>query len=383
MDKKRIRLAVFAFFFLQGICFASWASRIPDIKTTLQLDDASWGTVLLMIPVGQITGMAFSGIIIPRIGSKRVLAFGMLGYAITLICIGLVSDKYSLLAALVVFGFFGNFCNIAVNTQGVTVEEMYNRPIMASFHGGWSLAGLCGACIGLLMSTLRIVPFYHFILVAVLTLAGILLNYSYLRQDKPSAQNQKEKQTARKNCPEPFLYLLGLIAFCGMTAEGAMMDWSGVYLQDIVNVQEWLAPIGLVAYMITMTSGRFIIDKVTHRWGRRRILQYAGTLIFSGLFLAVLIPHIVVTLFAFMIIGLGTAAIIPVVYSITGQQSNIPTGLALTIVSSISFLGFLLGPPLIGYVSHATSLRYSYALIGLFGITIILLSSQMKILRKQ
>lgn len=144
-----------------------------------------------------------------------------------------------------------------------------------------------------------------------------------------------------------------------------------------------VSPIGLVAYMITMTSGRFIIDKVTHRWGRRRILQYAGTLIFSGLFLAVLIPHIVVTLFAFMIIGLGTAAIVPVVYSITGQQSNIPTGLALTIVSSISFLGFLLGPPLIGYVSHATSLRYSYALIGLFGITIILLSSQMKILRKQ
>ncbi|MDU1891746.1 MAG: MFS transporter [Dysgonomonas sp.] len=378
---KRIRLAVLIFYFCSGICFSSWASRIPDIKNTLGLGDAAWGTILLMIPIGQICGMTISGLLISRVGSRKILPIAIVGYAISLILVGMSSTEYALIISLIVFGFCGNFCNISVNTQAVTVEAAYHKPIMASFHGGWSLAGLTGASIGLLMSSIRLNPVYHFGIIGLLVVTALLLNKKYLQPDLKREKTPEEAATKKKNKPETFLFLLGIVAFCGMAAEGAMSDWSGLYLIDVVGTPEHLAPIGLAAYMITMASGRFMIDKATQKWGRKRVIQAGGTFITIGLFTAVIFPHFITTIIAFMIIGLGTAGIVPTIYSVAGQKTRISTSIALTIVSSVSFLGFLMGPPLIGYISSATNLRYSYALIGLFGICIVLLASVIKVLK--
>lgn len=378
---RRIRIAIFSFYFLQGICFASWASRIPDIKNLLGLDDAAWGTMLLMIPIGQITGMTFSGPLISRLGSKKVLLAAIVGYALTLVGIALSTSQYTLLIILIVFGFFGNFCNIAVNTQGVTLENFYSRPIMATFHGGWSFAGLLGGAIGLLMTTLGVNPLLHFVTIAILTLAGTVMNFQYLQPDIKVAPIVSEKGT-QKNKPELFLLLLGIVGFFGMAAEGAMTDWNGLYLQDVVNIETHLAPLGLIAYMATMATGRFVMDKVTQKWGRKRVLQFSGLSIFLGLFMTVAFPNFIVAIVAFMIVGFGTCGVVPTLYSTAGQKTKIPTGMALTIVSSISFLGFLLGPPIIGYISNVTNLRYSYALIGIFGVCIMIMSSRLKVLKK-
>ncbi len=141
------------------------------------------------------------------------------------------------------------------------------------------------------------------------------------------------------------MFLLGgIVGFCGMAAEGAMSDWSGLYLIDVVGTPSNIAPIGLAAYMVTMASGRFLIDKATQKWGgRKRVLQAGGTLITIGLFSAVALPHFITTIIAFMIIGFGTAGIVPSIYSVAGQRTKISTSIALTIVSSVSFLGFLMG----------------------------------------
>lgn len=378
---KRTRLAIFFLYFCTGICFSSWASRIPDIKTALGLDDAAWGTILLMIPIGQICGMTISGIVISRLGSKKIYPVALIGYVISLLFIGLAVSEYALIMSLIVFGFFGNFTNIAINTQAITLENMYNRPIMASFHGGWSLAGLTGASIGLLMSTLRLRPEYHFIIIGVLVLITLFLNKKYLQPDLKKVKDPAEAASKKRSKPESFLFLLGIIAFCGMAAEGAMADWSGLYLIDVVGTPTHIAPIGLAAYMVTMATGRFLIDKFTQKWGRKRVLQAGGTLIATGLFAAVAFPHFITTIIAFMIIGFGTAGIVPTIYSVAGEKTKISTSIALTIVSSVSFLGFLMGPPLIGYISKATNLRYSYALIGFFGIAIVVLVSTIKLFR--
>ncbi len=382
LPKGRVRAAIFFLYFCTGFCFSSWASRIPDIKTTLSLGDAAWGTILLMIPIGQICGMAISGLLISRVGSKRIFPIALVGYVVALLFIGISATEYALIISLIIFGFFGNFCNIAINTQAVTVEAIYNKPIMASFHGGSSMAGLIGAAVGLLMSVLHFNPIYHFSVIGFIVLFILFINMKYLQTDLKRKKSTEESASGKSAKPEKFLYLLGLIAFCGMAAEGAMADWSGLYFIDVVGAPAHLSPIGLAAYMVTMATGRFVIDKATQRWGSRRVVQAGGTLIATGLFLAVALPHFVTTLIAFMIIGFGTAGIVPTVYSIAGQRTRISTSIALTIVSSVSFLGFLMGPPLIGYISSATSLRYSYALIGLFGIFIVVLASVMKIFRK-
>lgn len=374
---KRIRFAVFVFFFSHGLCFASWASRIPDIKDGLELNDAAWGTLLLMMPIGQLLGMAFAGFIISRFGSRRVLPLAITGYVVPFVLTSLAHNEYILIIYLILFGLFGNICNIAVNTQGITIENMYTKPIMASFHGGWSLAGLTGAATGLLMTTLNLVPLHHFLIIAAIIFIAILFNYKYLQAD---IIKEKEPETTEKKRvkSEKFLLLLGLVAFCGMAAEGTMLDWSGLYLKDVVKVPESLTPIGLTAYMITMMSGRFLIDKVTQKWGYRRVVQVGGILISTGFLLTVIYPHLIVTLIAFMIIGLGTAGIVPSVYSIAGKKTKISTSMALTIVSTISFLGFLVIPPIVGYISHATNMSVAYALIAISGICITLFASRIK-----
>lgn len=324
--------------------------------------------------------MTISGLLISKVGSKRILPIALVGYVVALLAVGISSTEYSLIISLIIFGFFGNFCNISINTQAITLETAYNRPIMASFHGGWSLAGLTGASVGLLMASLHLRPVYHFCIIGVLVVTTLIINRPYLQADLKKEKDPSDAGTKR-NKPETFLFLLGIVAFCGMAAEGAMSDWSGLFLIDVVGTPKHLAPIGLAAYMITMASGRFMIDKATQRWGRKRVIQAGGTLIATGLFTAVAFPHFITTIIAFMIIGFGTAGIVPTIYSIAGQRTKIPTSIALTIVSSVSFLGFLMGPPLIGYIASATNLRYSYALIGLFGICIVVLASVIKVFR--
>ncbi len=150
-SKKQIRIAVSAFFFCQGLCFASWASRIPDIKSALHLSDAALGSILLALPAGQLLAMPFSGRLVTSFGSKKVLRICAVLYAICLTNIGLATQPWHLAVGLFLFGICGNFCNISVNTQAVRAEKIYDRPIMTSFHGVWSTAGFTGAAIGLLM----------------------------------------------------------------------------------------------------------------------------------------------------------------------------------------------------------------------------------------
>lgn len=201
-DLKRVRLAVFTFYFCQGLVFSSWASRIPDIKIALGLGDAAWGTILLMIPIGQICGMTISGLIISRAGSRKIMPIALIGYVISLLLVGFSKSEYALIMSLIILGFFGNFCNIAVNTQAITLESMYKRPIMASFHGGWSLAGLTGASIGLLMASIHFNPLLHFLIIGAGVIISLLINKHYLlpdiKKDNERSNAEKRRKISRR-----------------------------------------------------------------------------------------------------------------------------------------------------------------------------------------
>ncbi len=378
-----VRRAVFINFFIVGLCFSSWASRIPEIKGFLELDDAAWGTMLLMIPLGQIIGMSFSGWLISRVGSNRVCLVAVTFYALTLLAIGLAPTKTLFILSLISFGFFGNFCNISMNTQAVIVENFYPRPIMASFHGGWSLAGLCGGIIGLGMTIFNISTQLHFACVAVVIILLGISQYKFLQFDAIDTSTEKKDEKSEKIPFEKFLIWLGIVGFFGWAAEGTMADWNGIYLKQIVGIDEKYTPLGLMAYMVTMTIGRFVMDRATARWNRRIVLCFCGAAIFTGMFIAVLMPTFVMTLIGFMIVGLGACGVIPALYSAAGENTKIHTGRALTIVSTISFAGFLIGPPLIGYVSQLTNLRFSFAIIGIFGLLTWIMTNRIKVLRKE
>ncbi len=375
--KQRIRIAVSLFYFSMGLCFASWASRIPDIKTALKLSDAAFGTILFALPVGQFLMMPFSGKLVTHFGSQKVILFAVPAYALSLTNLGLATHGWHLGIGLFLFGIFGNMCNIAINTQGIAAEKLYERPIMSAFHGGWSVAGFTGALVGLTMINLKFPPYFHFWIVIGIVSIIISLNYSMLIQGRTgSAMASSKKRFFSK--PDSTLLQLGVIGFCSMASEGAMFDWSGVYFKDVVKAPSSLVILGYTSFMIMMASGRFVADKLAARFGRKLLLQVSGILISSGLFLSVFFPYLITSTIAFMMVGLGVSSIVPSVYSAAGKHPTIAPGIALATVSSVSFLGFLMGPPLIGYISAAAGLRYSFAVIGVFGICITLLVSKIK-----
>jgi MFS family permease len=376
----RMRLAVSLFYFTMGLTFATWASRIPTIKAALHLSEADLGTVLFSIPCGQLLMMPFSARIVVKYGSSNTVVAGIVMYIAAMVSLGFGTERWHLMLSLFFFGVFSNFTNISVNTQGLLTEGIFKRPIMSSFHGAWSLAGFTGALIGLLMMSLKLPPRIHFIIVAVLLYIVIALNYKHLVKTRPAKPKAAEAESKRSLFPalNPALVWLGIIGFCSMVSEGIMFDWSGVYFKEVVKAPESLVVLGYTSFMIMMATGRFIGDKITARFGRKRVLQVSGVLISGGMYLAVFLPYIIPSAIGFMLVGLGVSTVVPGVYSIAGRTPGIEPSKALTAVSSVSFLGFLIGPPVIGYIAHAVGLKMSFALIGIFGVGIAFLVNKVK-----
>ncbi|PRZ26301.1 MFS transporter [Flavobacterium granuli] len=372
---NRIRWAVSMFYFAMGLCFATWASRIPDIKTALHLGEGELGTILFALPLGQLVIMPFSGKLVTRFGSHRILIISLLFYAFSLTNIGLASQTWQLLAGLFVFGIFGNLANIAVNTQGVYTEVLFKKTIMSSFHGMWSFAGFTGALVGLGMLALELSPYHHFLVVGGIVLLMVALNFKFLIKAKETIKAKKKKRFTK---PDSALIWLGVIGFCGMASEGVMFDWSGVYFKDVIKAPGALVILGYTSFMIMMAGGRFIGDGLILKFGRKKVMQISGLMISTGLFVSVFFPYIIPCTFAFMLVGLGVSTIVPTIYSVAGKNPTVPPGEALTIVSSVSFLGFLMGPPVIGYIAELFGLRFSFAFIGIFGILIALMVSRIK-----
>lgn len=364
------RIAAGVFFFIAGLCFASWASRIPDIKLALRLSDAALGGVLFSLPLGLMASLPLSGWSVARWGSKRMVVIAAIGYPLTLVALGLVSQVWELVAVLFVFGLFGNLFNISVNTQAVGVESLYKRSIMASFHGIWSLAGFTGAAIGTALIYLNVSPVVHFILISASSVFVLLLVQGTALAKDPGKSDQPI--FAR---PDAAIMKLGLIAFGCMVCEGTMFDWSGVYFQKVVEVPPSLVTVGYAAFMGTMAAGRFIGDRLNTRFGIRRILQASGIVIAIGLSIAILFPLIVPATIGFILVGFGVSSVVPLVYAAAGRSKTMSPGVAIAAVSTIGFLGFLLGPPLIGFIAEFSSLRWSFALIALLGFGTTLLAT--------
>lgn len=255
--------------------------------------------------------------------------------------------------------------NISVNTQAVGVEHLYKRTIMASFHGVWSLAGFTGAAIGTLMIGLGISPLIHFMIIAILT-----ISISLIAQSKAIEKDDNKAGSTFFAKPDLVLFKLGLIAFCCMAAEGTMFDWSGVYFQKAVQAPEKLITLGYLLFMGSMAGGRFISDRLTQHFGIKKILQASGVFIATGLLISVAFPFVLTASIGFMMVGLGVSSVIPLVYSAAGRSATMNPGVALAAVSTIGFIGFLLGPPLIGTIAQMASLRWSFALIACLGLGI-------------
>jgi len=370
------RIAVSAIFFLTGLCFFTWAIRIPDIQSHVGLSKAALGTALLAAPIGSMACMPLAGWLVTKLGSRICMITGMCVYVGLLCCIGFVNTTFELVLVLFFFGMAGNFMNISLNTQAVGVEYLYQRSIMASFHGLWSIGGFSGAAIGLAMMFFHVSPRVHFFIVAGTILVAVFIFFPHTL--KSDSHGKSIEKFSFKWANLKAILSLGIISFCCMGCEGCMFDWSGIYFRDVVHSPEKLIGVGTNTFMATMATGRFLADGVVMKFGTKRVLQLSGCLITSGLLIAVFFPTFYMAAFGFFLTGFGVSSVVPLTYGLAGKSKNIAPGIAISLVSSVGFLGFLFGPPMIGYIASALNLQWSFGLMAIIGFGTVIMSGKAK-----
>lgn len=373
--RNKSQLAVGTLFFIHGTCFSSWGSRIPTIQANLGLSEADLGTVLFSMPIGSLLSMPVATFLTKRIGSKTTLIMSISFYGLFLISIGLAPNSLMLSALLACFGFCSNMVNVSINTQAIALEKILNRTVMSSLHGLWSLAGFFGAAIGAVMIAFKVDPLYHFIFSAALGLILLLLVMNHLLHEDRAPKGGKFKF----KIPPPVLMILGLTAFASMISEGAMFDWSGVYFKKVIEVGPSLVGLGYASFMFTMALARFLADHYIINFGSRVVLRWCGVIITAGLLLSVVHVSLWTGVVGFFLVGAGTSAVVPLVFSLAGKVPESSPSDAIALVSTIGFLGFLIGPPIIGHLADFSSLRLSFSLIALMGILIFFLAGRIRV----
>ena len=362
------RLAVSGLFFFNGVIFATWASRIPAVKGMRGLTDAELGLSLLAISSGAVLGLPLAGYLIARFGSDWVCKVSSLLCVLVLPAMVAAPNGFGFLAALFLFGSNHGVWDVAMNDQAVLVERRYRRPIMSSFHALWSSGALSGATLGGILTSSGLAPLTHLGLLAGLGGIGTVIFFPYLiPQEAPTpvernAQDLPEKLSRVSWLSRPIL-TLGAVALCVMIGEGAMADWSGVYLKNVLRTSEGFAAAGYATFSVAMALGRFAGDRLTTRFTPVMLVRCSGLIAAVGLFCALVWEQPVIALIGFGCVGAGFATVVPTVFTAAGNTPGVVPGVALAAVSTIGYSGFLLGPPFIGLTAEWLGLRTALGII--------------------
>lgn len=367
------RTAISLYFFFAGLIFSSWASRIPDVKDMFALNEAELGAVLFMLPLGALLALPVAGWVVQRLGSKQASVGSIFLYIVLLFLISKAHSVLSISIILFLFGIIGNFANIAMNTQGLSVQHQLKKPILSGLHAMWSLGAFLAAAItGWTMSVGWSMEMHFGIISIAAAVVALFFSFSLV---KDAAVEHPQKVFA---LPNRGLLLMGFICFCVAMSEGAMADWSSLYYRQVVHALSKVSTVGYTAFALCMALGRFFGDRLLQAFGYSTVLKLNGILVCIGMSLALAINSPGAVIIGFALVGLGVSSVIPIVYMLSAKSKSMAPSAAIAAVSSIGFMGFLFGPPIIGFIAQETGLRLALSIVAFLGMMIWLLSLRMK-----
>ncbi|WP_080238930.1 MFS transporter [Spirosoma rigui] len=368
---NRQALVIGLVFASDSILFGSWVAHIPYVKAKLHLSDSELGLLLFAMPVGLLTMNPITGWVIARLGEARACFWSAVGLCVS-ICIPLNAPNPVILAlGLFLLGVNAALINVAMNTCATNLERARGIVIMSSCHGMWSLGGLLGSGIAGAVIALHVSPPIHVMVMAGLVLLMTLALQSTLADIPSSSQTETGEKTGSSFVkPNRDLLLMILIGLALAMGEGAAFDWSAVYLRETLGASSQIAALGFGSFSLTMTSFRFLGDAIIPKIGAKRWLQIGGVLAASGLFFAIALPYPTTALIGFALLGAGCSLGAPILYAAALRVPGIPPAAGLATFATFSFIGFLAGPPVIGFVAEGFGLYY-----GLGFVAVILLIS--------
>lgn len=365
MDNRTVkaRKATKAIFLVCGLGISSWAPMVPLTKDRLGLNDANLGLLLLLLGGGAIVMMPICGVLSHRYGTRIVMIVAAVVMAICLPFLLLLTSIPLMALGLFIFGCAVGTVDVAMNSHGVQVQNSSGRPIMSSLHGLFSVGGLFGALgLGLLIKV-GLNPVAAAVSIAILLIVIVGMNYSALfsvQREKELIQEFSDPAPEEKNSKISWLkgsiIFLGLMCFAVFLSEGAMLDWSAIFLRDNRGVNAEFAGIGYAAFSVAMATMRLLGDKIVSRLSSVTVVFGGSMIAGAGLLLAVLSTWVPAALFGFILVGIGTANIVPVFFSEGGRLRNIPATVAIPVISTMGYAGQLAGPALLGFLAFHFSL---------------------------
>jgi MFS family permease len=366
------RAAITAVFFVNGALFASWASRIPALADRAGATTGVLGLALLAPALGAVVAMPLVGRLLPGRSSRKFCRVAMAGLMAAILLPAAARSVPALAAALFIVGVANSTLDLVMNAQGVSIERHMSRPILSSLHAAFSFGGFAGAGLGGLAAALGVAPLPHLATAALLFgVPGLIAVSPLLARDDDA---DADAPTLNWRRVPSRLALLGAACFFCLMAEGGASDWSAKLVRDDLAGSAALGAIAYAVFSVTMGTGRLIADRLWARWGSAGLLRRSGAL--AGLGFAVgLVPGTAAGVIAgFAALGLGLAGIVPTLFRAGANQPGVSTGPALAVVSSLGYLGFLAGPPLIGGIAQLTSLRLACGLLALAGLLMVVLA---------
>ena len=365
------RAATSAIFFGNGFGIGTWAAQLPRFKAALGLSDSQLSLALLAFSLGAVALMPVVGWLTARLGSRRVTLASAFAFTTALFIIG-TSPNLAVFAALALLaGACNGTMDVSMNTNATAVEAVWGRPIMSSFHAFFSLGGLAGAAAsGLLIAAdFGIVAT---LLLSCLLMAGLFLAAAFWTLEEPPRATEGHGFA----WPRGAVMTLAVLALFCFIVEGAMVDWTAIYLQSVAGASLETAVAGFAAFSLAMTFCRFMGDFVVHKLGRVRTVQLGGLLAAFGLALALLVPLPVPATLGFALVGIGLANAVPVLFSKASQIKGVAPSIGVAMVATLGYGGLLLGPPLIGFGADLVGLRGMLGLLILFAAMVIALSGR-------
>lgn len=357
------RAAVSALFALDGAVLGGWVAHLPDVQRTLHLTTGELGFVLLASSVGSVGAIVpFAGPLIHRFGSRRVALVAAV-LVLTIVPLHLRMPTPALLAFnLFLMGATNGTLDVSMNAHSMAVQTRHERPILSAVHGWFCIGGFAGGAGAALTNALHISPKLHLV-VASLLLAGLLaaLAPGLLPDDADQGE-----EGARFAWPRGRLLSLGLLCLLSFFAEGTLWDWSAIYLRNELGASRVVAALGFGIGSGAMALGRFRGDSLVARRGPAQTMRLSGLLTAGGLVLATVLPLPAVACLGFALAGVGLANTVPILFASAARIPGVAAGAGLAAVTSLGYTAFLSGPPLVGNVAQATSLRFGLALVGLF-----------------
>ena len=374
---KNSRFAVSLIFAINGMVFGTWASRIPAIVDFHDLSPGSLGLLIFLAGLSAVIAFSIFGRAADRYGAAFITKRAtLLLIPLTLIFIAYANSIWMLVFAVIFFGAIHGGDDVAMNAWAAEVEREYTRPVMSSFHAMWSLGAGIGAGLGSLLAFYEVGFKNHFSLISIIIFV-LALSAAFVPFE--SQKNKKEANSPFISIPKGSLLPVATITFFASLSEGAVADWSAIFLKSVASLNDGNAALGFTVFSVCMFSMRLLGDRISFILGPATAARYSGIVALTGSIILLVSDSFLLLLLGFGLIGLGIAVIIPLAFSRAGNDKTISQGTAIASIATLGYGGMLLGPLFLGLIAEITSIKTSFLILPIMAFFIFILSKHLSI----